>query len=310
MAAGVTIHGLVDKMREEIAKGDRKRIGPLANASLTIEGGTFRKETKTDAEGRYQLSGLSPGKIKVTLTLPENLTTFEKEEELELSDRGCGSVNFYVFENGRVSGTVFDPEGQPVPRLLLALVEGDKVDPVKYYSKLTRTDDLGRYSFSGLPPGRYVIAVNLTRYPQPNDETDAFPRTFYPGVSTASEAEVISLAAGEELREKDFRLPNRRAPSIITGKVVWDDGQPVTKANISTRDVTYHDPGVNNGVSVDEQGYFTIKGYVGQTLLISASSNRPYTGDRQLGPMERAEPLRITLTNPTEMVKIVITRLR
>jgi hypothetical protein len=154
------------------------------------------------------------------------------------------------------------------------------------------------------------MAVNLTRFPEVNDETNAFPRTFYPGVSTVSQAEVISISAGEELHEKDLRLPNRRPPSVITGKVVWDDGQPVGRASVTMRDVTYHDPGLDYAISADEQGYFTINGYAGQTFLISAYTNPPNTGDQRTGPMGRAAPLHITLTNPTEMVKIVITRLK
>jgi hypothetical protein len=248
----------------------------------------------------------------VTLLLPDELTTYKPEQEVTVADRGCAVVNYYVNDNGRISGTVFDAEGQPASRLLLTLVEVDHADPVRSYSKLERADEEGRYSFSAVPPGRYLIAVNLTRFPQPDDPTNAYPRTFYPGVAESSKAEIISLGAGENLREQNLRLPPRRAPSVINGKVVWADGQPVASAGISFRDVTYHDdPGMNNGMQADEQGYFTIKGYVGQTFVIEARSNRPYIGDeRRFEPMERVEPVRITLVSPSEPLKIVITRLR
>jgi hypothetical protein len=64
-------------------------------------------------------------------------------------------------------------------------------------------------------------------------------------------------------------------------------------------------------MQADEQGYFTIKGYVGQTFVIEARSDRPYVGDqRRFEPMERVEPVRITLAGPSEVVRIVITKLR
>jgi len=63
--------------------------------------------------------------------------------------------------------------------------------------------------------------------------------------------------------------------------------------------------------SADAQGRFTLKGYQGQVLVISAGSRRPFIGDnRRDGPMERSEPVRVTLDAPAESVRIVITKLR
>ena len=106
-------------------------------------------------------------------------------------------------------------------------------------------------------------------------------------------------------------MPIRHYPSVISGKVLWADGTPVANASISFRDVTYQDPGIGNGGQADEKGHFTIKAYVGQVFVIEARSNRPYVGDsRRFEPMERVEPLKITVANPSERVKIVITKLR
>ncbi len=108
-----------------------------------------------------------------------------------------------------------------------------------------------------------------------------------------------------------MRLPIHHSPSVISVKVFWADGTPVANAGISFRDVTYQDPGISNGGQADERGHFTIKAYVGQAFVIEARSNRTYVGNsRRFEPMERVEPLRITVANPSERVKIVITKLR
>src|SRR6266404_3039256 len=311
MAPGVTIYGEIKRERERVAKGDVVPVGPLDDASLVVEGEGERKEVRADAQGRYRVSGLRPGKFKVTLQLPDELTVYKREQEVTVADRGCANVNYYVVDNGRISGRVFDSEGQAGSRLLLALVEADDLEPDSHYSKLERTDDEGRYNFAAVPPGRYLLVVNLTRYPQPDDPTNAYPRTFYPGSTDRSRAEVITLGAGENLRDRDLRLPVRHSPSVISGKVLWADGTPVANASISFRDVTYQDPGIGNGGEADEKGHFTIKAYVGQVFVIEARSNRPYVGDsRRFEPMERVEPLKITVANPSERVKIVITKLR
>lgn len=308
---GVTISGEVRRMRQNVASGDSVYVGPQQDFGLTIEGEGGRREVRTDGEGRYRLTGLSPGKFKVTLLLPDELFTYKAEQEITVADRGCATVNYSVVDNGRLSGEVLNPEGQPAAGVMLALMDANRIDPKTNWGKLVRADKDGYYSFSALPPGKYVLAVNLNRFPEPNDPTNAYPRTYYPGVTDISRAEVISLTAGENLRDFNLQLPIRRDPSVINVKVVWDDGTPVASAGISFREVTYHDPQINYGAQADDQGYFTINGYIGQTFVIEARSNRPYDGDpRRLEPMEHVEPLRVVVSNPTEAVRIVIRRLR
>ncbi|HYH86713.1 MAG TPA: carboxypeptidase regulatory-like domain-containing protein [Pyrinomonadaceae bacterium] len=310
--AGVSISVAVMRYLQSVKDGDSKHVGGVASAPLVVEGVGERKEYKTDSEGRLQLTGLKPGKYKIKLLLPEELTTYKTEQELTVSDRGCASVFYQVTDNGRIGGKVMDNvEGKPVAGVLVALVDADDHDVEKHYSRLERTDDEGRYKFSGVPPGRYLLAVNFNRFPQPDDRTNAYPRTFYPGVADAAQAEVISLGAGEELKDRDLRVPQANAEIVVKGVVVWADGTPVPLANVGYKDMTHSDPGINYGTQADVQGRFTLKGFTGQTLLIEASSKRPFVGDfRRDGPMERAEKVRITLSEPTETVKIVITKIR
>ena len=308
---GVILEGEVKRAQKDIATGNPYNIRPLANIALVIERESERREISTDEEGRFRLTGLSPGKFKVTLVLPDELFTHKPEQELKVGDRGCGYVSYQVVDNGRLSGTVLDPAGQPAAGVVVAVMDADRSDPQKYWGTSTRTDVQGRYDFSALPPGRYLLALNLRRFPEVNDPTNAYPRTYYPGVTDIAKAELITLGAGENIRERDLLLPIRRARSILSGKVVWADGTPVANAGISFREVTYHDPQMNYGIQTDDQGNFTIEGFVGQTFVIEARSNRPYSGDAgRFEPMKRVEPVRIELAHPTENVKIVIPKMR
>jgi Carboxypeptidase regulatory-like domain len=316
--AGVTIQGEVKRARQNVATGNPSEWRPLANIGLTIEREGERRDILTDAEGRFRLAGLSPGKFKVTLLLPDELYTYKPEQEITVSDRGCATVDYHVVDNGRLSGRLLDPEGQPAVKVELQLMEADHTDPMKDQAKYAQTDAEGRFTFDSLPPGRYVLAANLKRFPKQNDPGNVYPRTFYPGVLDMSKTEFIDIGAGEAVRGRDWQLPVRQVPSTLTGKVVLADGTPVAKAMILFRDVTYDDAPMKNEmeqfmqllgnpqmVEADDSGYFTIKGYVGQIYVMACMNKRPSVDGRRSEP-ERLDRVRIVLARPNESVNIVL----
>ncbi|HXQ69139.1 MAG TPA: carboxypeptidase regulatory-like domain-containing protein [Pyrinomonadaceae bacterium] len=301
---GVTIHG-------GISREENKKDEPLSSDVLiTIEGESQRKEIRPDAEGRFRVSGLPPGKYKVTLHLPDALTTYKNEEEITVADRGCGAVGWYVTDNGRISGRVVDPNGEPIARILVGLVDPDG-NPKENYVKLERTDAEGNFKFSGVPRGRYLLTINHARYPEPDDPTKAYQPSFYPGVIDKEQAQAITVGPGETVNDLMVRVPAKQAPSVLKVTVGWSDGSPVAKAAVVVTDETQGESSLSYTMSTDEQGQATVNGYIGQKLIISAGSNRRWVPNPPRNePMERAEKVRLTLDRPTQTVHIVITKIR
>ena len=323
--AGVTIQGEVKRARQNVATGNPSEWRPLASISLTIEREGERRDILTDAEGRFRLAGLSPGKFKLTLLLPDELYTYKREQEITVGDRGCATVDYHVVDNGRLSGRLLDSEGQPAVKVGLQLMEADHTDPFKDQAKYAQTDAEGRYNFDSLPPGRYVLGTNLKRLGNPSDPSNRYPPTFYPGVLDMSKTEFIDVGTGEAVRGRDWQLPVGRAPSTLTGKVVWDDGTPVPRALIIFREVTDQAAPIKSemaqlaqlminahgSVATDDSGSFTIKGYVGQIYVMAAISQQPSSVDPRRSDQARPpDPVRIVLAKPSESVEIVITKLR
>jgi hypothetical protein len=307
-AHGVNISGQVVRRDDE---GPREKAG-VAGLHLIVEGEGARHELVTDAAGRYSVSGLSPGKYKVTLRAPDGLADSQPEREVQVADRGCAVEDFYVFDNGRISGRAIDPEGKSMANLTVVLRDADAADGERAKSPiLTSADEEGRFQFEGLPAGRYLLGVRLSEYGSPGDLENAYPRTFDPAAERAEEAEVIELKQGEELKGRDLRLPPRRAETSIRVKMVWEDGKPVANAQVIYRDVTYGEPPINHSVVANERGEAVLKGYVGSVYRIWASSERPSQntpgGDGSTGS---AAPVTLKTTSPVMAFTIVVRKLK
>ena len=301
-APGATIYGQI--VPSIAQKKDSLPFGE--DFSVRIEGEDVKHDIRPDAEGRYRIAGLPPGKFKVTLQAPDAISVDRPEQEVKVSDRGCAAVAYYIQDNGRLSGSVIDAEGQPVARIVVT-VHDPASDPREKWVTLDRTDSEGRFNFSAIPAGRYLLGVNFNRFPEPNDPTNAYPPTFFPGVVDQPSAEIITLAPGEKRTGLEIRMLLRRSASVIKGQVVWADGSPVATARLIVIDISHGNLNPRMG-EVDQQGRFTINGYVGQKLILAADSPRPNVPNSQGPPQDHSEPVRIMLQRPIEPVRIVITK--
>lgn len=300
---GVTISGAVSRQQRDLE--DRvKGGGPLSGASIVVEGGGERREVSTDAEGRFSLSGLKAGAYTLKLLLPEELTAWQPERQLKVADRGCAVADFLVRDNGRVSGLATDAEGKAAAGVRLTLVDADNPELERGHGKTAVTDEEGRYAFDGLPPGRYLLAVNLVTFSQYRDPTNAFPRTYYPAAARASDAEVITLGAGEERRGLDLRLPPRRAERSAEIDLVWEDGRPADGVPVRFKDVTYHERDSFRTERADEEGRLRLKGYEGQTFVVEVMTVL------SLRDLMSAGPLTVRLSEQQGPLKLVITKKR
>ncbi|MDT7604437.1 MAG: hypothetical protein QOF61_2434, partial [Acidobacteriota bacterium] len=119
---GVRIYGQVVEALQDPSMKNWRTPHPLAGVVIKAEGHR-NYEAATDAEGKYELTGLEPGKYKVRALLPDYYYSDEYSvREREVNDRGCAEENFFAQNDGRVRGRVLQPDGRGSPKAMVSII--------------------------------------------------------------------------------------------------------------------------------------------------------------------------------------------
>ncbi|HKP87057.1 MAG TPA: carboxypeptidase-like regulatory domain-containing protein [Blastocatellia bacterium] len=295
---GGRVFGQVMQYSKDLKNESGDTRSPMAGTKVIIEGQGKRYEVVTDAQGNYQMTGLAAGDYQVRLVIPERLGG-HVEDKVVVPDRGCAQENFLAQLDGQISGVVTNAEGQPVPGVGLNLILADPADagPGGPKGEMASTDEAGHYVFNLIPPGRYLLGVNLMYPPHPEQP---YRRTYYPGAVDEAQASVIVMGKGSKLNGYDLRLPPRLTERAIEGVVVLPSGRSGARVSVSIEAEDY--PWwVRNSVEADDRGRFSIKALEGVRYIVHAD----LLADGQ--PGMHAEPARVLVGEKTEPIKLVIT---
>src|SRR5271155_3738104 len=114
-----------------------------------------------------------------------------------------------------------DPGSEPVKKALIELIAESQNDGANY-TALTGVD--GGFRIENVVPGRYRLFVERTGY----QEIDKHQRR--------SEGRVLTLTAGEELKDLSIRL---QAAAVVEGRVTDEDGDPMPEAQVAVLRQTF-----------------------------------------------------------------------
>jgi len=232
-------------------------IVTLGLSPASAAGPLSPQRVMVDGRGRFLFHDLPKG----TATLSVSADGYMAGGYGQLRPNG-GTVPLELGEGQRVSdvtirlwrfaalgGTVVDEFGDPavgVPVRILQAVPGTGPGRVIAAAKAA-TDDRGAFRASSLEPGDYIVVVPTTAtsiptaagedpsrrlgdrdgpfVPPPTSDLRGFcyETTFYPGATTASQAELIRLGSGEERSGVDIALRPVRT-SNVSGSAWGPDG--------------------------------------------------------------------------------------
>ena len=290
---GGTISGSVVRNRRNETGGSNGE--PLAGVNVTIDGPQKAKAV-TDAKGEFKIEGVQPGEYTVVPAVPKGLATRGPDRKVTVADRGCAVVYLWLESNARIGGRVINPQGLPVAKAEIVLIQADKKRYQGYADYAYAAED-GSYSFKLIPPGRYVLQI---RYDGTTSQKRPFPEIYYPGTPDKSQARVFTVEEGDTI-DLDIKAPPLPAEIEIRGQVVWPDGKPAATARVG---YMMREDSVFYGIEVDGAGRFSFKAYEGLTLGISASVEitKGKYASANAGPIVvglNTEPIKLVLIPPS-----------
>ena len=189
--------------------------------------------TMTDAEGRYELTELPAGRYQLRATRGGYVTVaygqrrpFERGRPVELGEGAVlRNIDFALPPGAVVTGRVVDETGEAMASVSVSLEHRRYVDGARRLvgESGSSTDDRGEFRIFGVPPGEYVVVAKFEQPDMGSRDRVRYVPTYYPGTPLASEAQRITVIAGQELPGITIALA-RAATATIRG-VVRSSGQ-------------------------------------------------------------------------------------
>jgi Carboxypeptidase regulatory-like domain len=199
---------------------------------LGTESGTFMMSTASEADGRYVLTPVAPGRYSIMAISREGhiIESYDNHYqefcydtvEVTPSDTVVGPFNIALDMGGRITGTVIEKDsGLPVMDAEISLYN-DKRDLVK--RRFSGVD--GSYELPELPSGLYYVEVwDFLHTSMHYNEKDRFEA-----------ADPITLTAPETIENINFEVESR-GEGKIQGTMVDSDGVPLTRAYVDVIDL-------------------------------------------------------------------------
>jgi len=259
------LHNAVDDLNyirslaeQGVAESVAGRVGlsmfePFIATKIEVRNGNKRFETTTNENGDFSVSLAGPGRYTVRVIVPsavgihsrgdriykaettDALTTIEYNVELGKSQCDYRQLNVFpvdVHATAEISGAVLTASGRPVNKGRVYLLEGE--DHSNRY-KSAEIEANGSFKFEGVAVGEYLLVLN-PKNEAPDEDDPPYGRTFYPNATDVSGATKIVVTEGARLENLTLRVGPAWKGRTVSGKVVWENGGPITNANISLYD--------------------------------------------------------------------------
>ena len=208
----------IDRIREF------RSLEPIPSVRIALDLPTGPVATPSDEWGRFQFANVPPGKYQLSADAGQGLTSWMPEPVVLPDREACVDTEIVLQPSGKVSGRVLTADGRPGAGIYLRLLpDGPAGSLLAQRVDLAQTTGPdGRFTFEGLSPDNYVLAVN----PEGSEATGRQPyaAAFFGGADRAS-ATRIPVREGSSIElDRPFMLPMPLATRTFTVAVTCLDG--------------------------------------------------------------------------------------
>ncbi len=266
-----------------------------ARVSLTSETGAPQDPIYTDGEGRFEFSGVAPGRYVAAAWKSGWVeakfgarTVWDRHVSLvATAGTVVDDVQLALQKGAAISGRVVDDGGEPLVGMSVAVgrvVVRNGRPMVESVGVGTETDDLGEYRVGGLPAGAFVVSVFGFPPPSSLPARDSGPgpglfdpmqrphTVFYPQTLSLAQATPIPVRVGDEVSAVDVTFVSMGSSGRISGRIV-DPQSRSTNFSISIVSDGNGNPAAVMGMntSVPQSGEFSVPLAPGEYTVVAQS---------------------------------------
>src|SRR2546426_18413 len=184
------LYGFVGTHPLRSDQAGREQVEPMPDLTVTARSDSAEYRTQTADDGLYRFRDLPRGRYQLSVAAPPRRRALwggNAEHPGASPGIPCG-MNFEVFWDGLITGTVLGRDGQPASGMITAQYVGPETLPAGPFGGYVRD---GRFEILRLPPGRYRLMFLPIVVDRP-----AGPEVYYPGTQAQSAAALIEVDEG------------------------------------------------------------------------------------------------------------------
>lgn len=207
---------------------------------------------------------------------------------------------------GLISGKLLKSNGKPRLHTEIELIPVGAEEKGSDLRLWAISDGRGNFVFKNLPAGNYHLSINFNETPS---DTSPYSTFYFPNTPNRDEAKIFEIIDGSVFNRLSFKLPPELPSKFITGKVVWEDDEPVKDAFISLVDMEMRSSVSFGRFKTNDKGLFSIKTFVGRQYGIVAVLFDTPTLDFYSEVTARGQSEIFILDETTQPLKIIIKNL-
>ena len=243
---------------------------PSPITKVHLAGANQQLDFVSDEDGQFH-GALSPGKYAMTAEFPAGYELeYGTSSTITVTAHRCTQVTVSARPTASITAHLVDVDGIPLGPMSNVQLTLETAGDQEFVQSVW-PDENSNLKADGLMPGQYILGLNT--YLPVNRGSAPYPPTYFPGVGARSEAQVITLGAGEQkvLTEMQIKKGLRCEIPVL---VIDSLGKPASSATVALAYPDYPHFYIEPREQTDENGRQMVYAIFPGHVLLRAEKKR------------------------------------